>query len=135
MKQAWTDVADGFASLGRLMKERYRGASSDDQPADGGDAGPGPGAALRDAIDRFIAAGRDVGDRATDVAQDDEVKTQAKRAATSLNDALSATVDMIGNEVGELFKRPKATTTSEVTPPVPTGEIAASEPVSDDARQ
>ena len=30
MKQAWNDVAEGFSTLGRMMKERYRGASGDD---------------------------------------------------------------------------------------------------------
>ena len=71
-----------------------------------------------------------MGDRATDVARDDDVKAQAKRAATALNDALSATVDLIGNEVGELFKRPKREDHGEEAT-----EIAGTEPASDDARQ
>jgi hypothetical protein len=63
---------------------------------------------LRDAFERFVAAGRDVGLRAVDVLRDDDVKAQAKHAAGSLNDALSATVDLIGREVGSLFRRPDA---------------------------
>jgi hypothetical protein len=132
MKQAWNDVAEGFSTLGRMMKDSYQGASGD-EPGDTATAGATTGgtqdarAALRDAFDRLVAAGRDLGDRAADVARDDDVKAQAKRAAASLNDALSATVDLIGEEVGGLFKRSKGNHSSP--------EIAASEPPTDDARQ
>ena len=130
MKHAWNDVADGFSSLGRMMKERYQGASDDerDVAASTSDAG----AALRDAFDRLVAAGRDLGDRAAEVARDEEVRAQAKRAATSLNDALSATVDLIGEEVGGFFKRSKDDVTKGNDP---SPEIQASEPPADDARQ
>lgn len=121
MKQAWTDVGDGFGALGRLIKDRYQGAPADETGSTSSASG-----ALRDAIDKLVAAGREVGDRATDVVRDDDVKEQAKQAATALNDALSATVDMIGKEVGDLFKRPKHDEPSE---------IAGTEPTSDDARQ
>ena len=114
MKQAWSDVADGFTELGKLVKTRYQGTGGDDA---GGGEEPSSGAALKDAIDRLVAAGREVGDRATDVARDDDVKAQAKRAATSLNDALSATVDLIGDEVGALFKRPKSADRTQIDPP------------------
>jgi hypothetical protein len=40
-----------------------------------------------------------------DVLRDAGVNAQAKDAAASLNDALSATVAMIGNEVGQRFGR------------------------------
>ena len=53
-----------------------------------------------------MAAVREVGERAADVARDDDVKAQARQAAASLNDALSATVNMIGEHFGGLFKRP-----------------------------
>ena len=127
MKQAWNDVADGFSALGRMMKERYQAAGGDES---GEPAAPGgtqdAGAALRDALDKLVAAGRELGDRAGDVARDDEVKAQAKRAATSLNDALSATVDMIGDQVGGLFKRSKGSDD-------PTLEVPAPQPPVDDA--
>ena len=110
MKDAWNHVAEGFASLGRLMKERFE-ADETAQPLPGEDTAAGE--ALREAFERLVAAGRDVGQRAVDVLRDDEVKGQAKQAATALNDALSATVDLIGREVGGLFgrgdKRPDAT--------------------------
>jgi hypothetical protein len=113
MKQAWSDVADGFTELGKLVKTRYKGTGEDDA----GSQQPATGAAMKDAIDRLVAAGRDLGDRAADVARDDDVKAQAKRAAASLNDALSATVDLIGAEVGALFKRPKSDDSTEIDPP------------------
>jgi hypothetical protein len=128
MKQAWNDVAEGFSALGRMMKERYEGASGD-EPGDAATAGGGSdaGAALRDAFDGLVAAGREFGDRAADVARDDDVRAQARRAAVSLNDALSATVDLIGEEVGGLFRRSKGDDSSR--------EITVSEPPADDARQ
>ncbi len=89
MKQAWNDVADGFSTLGRMMKERYQDAGEVEtgQTATEGAASESD-AAFRQAFERVVAAGREVGDRAVDVARDDDVKVQAKRAASSLNDAL-----------------------------------------------
>ena len=130
MKHAWNDAADGFSALGRMMKERYQGGSGEER--DVTTSTPDAGAALRDAFDRLVAAGRDLGDRAADVARDDEVRAQAKRAATSLNDALSATVDLIGDEVGGFFKRSKDDV-AEGSDPSP--EIQASEPPADDVRR
>jgi len=105
MQDAWNHVAEGFASLGRLMKERFDADErAQSLPAED-NAG---GEALRESFDRFVAAGRDVGRRAVDVARDDSVKGQAKEAATALNDAISATVDLIGREVGGLFGRGEA---------------------------
>ena len=130
MKHAWNDVADGFSALGRMMKERYQGASGEEREVTTSTAETG--AALRDAVDRLVAAGRDLGDRAADVARDDEVRAQAKRAATSLNDALSATVDLIGEEVGGIFKRSKEDVAKGSDP---SPEIQASEPPADDVRQ
>jgi hypothetical protein len=97
-----------------MMKEHYQGAPATPEPEPAeptttpGDRGvPDAIAALREAFDHLVAAGRELGERAADVARDDEVKAQAKRAATTLNDALSATVDMIGNEVSGWFARPQ----------------------------
>jgi hypothetical protein len=124
MKDAWNEVADGFADLGRTMKERYQG---DERPSPGAEANAA-GEALRDAFERFVNAGRDVGLRAVDVLRDDDVKAQAKHAATSLNDALSATVDLIGREVGSLFRRPDAPIDVPVEPEVEAAAAIAAEP-------
>lgn len=102
MKDAWNDVGEGFASLGRMMKERFE-ADESAQPLPPEDSAAGE--ALREAFERLVAAGRDVGQRAVDVLRDDDVKAQARQAATALNDALSATVDLIGREVSGLFGR------------------------------
>ena len=122
MKQAWNDVADGFSSLGRLVKHRYQGEETDEAEAaapveDAAGSTGDAGTALRDALQHLVDAGRDLGDRAADVARDDEIKEQAKRAAVSLNDALAATVDMITEQVGSLFKRPEAAPASDVIDP------------------
>jgi hypothetical protein len=104
LKDVWGQVADGFSSLGQSMKDRYRGEDDAPSPADDADAARD---ALREAFERLVSAGRDVGQRAVDTLRDDDVRAQAKQAASTLNDALSATVDLIGREVGGLF-RPRA---------------------------
>ncbi|MET0325574.1 MAG: hypothetical protein ABW219_10150 [Ilumatobacteraceae bacterium] len=140
MKEAWSEVADGFSSLGRLVKNRYAGEPDDAEPAPAADPGGGAagdaGTALRDALQHLVDAGRDLGDRAADVARDGEIKEQAKRAAVSLNEALAATVDMITDQVGSLFKRPDPTPpTSEVidAPVEATASDAPSAPDTSDA--
>jgi hypothetical protein len=51
MKQAWNDVAEGFSTLGRMMKERYHGASGDEPGAAAtADGTPDARAALREAF-------------------------------------------------------------------------------------
>ena len=114
MRDAWNEVADGFAKLGDAMKDRYRG-EADGAPADGAAGAPSGYEGLREAFERLIDAGREVGQRSIDVLRDPDVNSQAKDAASSLNDALSATVDLIGNEVGRWFGR-GATATQDATP-------------------
>jgi hypothetical protein len=130
MKAAWDEVAESFSALGQAMKDRYTGGTSgteastaaaetgaDSSEATGeatGDAAGGDAAgsqrsgdataALREAFDQLLAAGRQFGDRAAALVRDDEVKAQAKHVATALNSALEATVDQIGDEVRGFFK-------------------------------
>ena len=117
MKDAWNEVAEGFAKLGSVMRDRYRGGT-DDAPGSAdtrtaADTGTAAGfERLREAFERLVEAGRDVGQRSVDVVRDADVNAQAKDAARSLNDALSATVDMIGNEVGQWFGRGETTSTT-----------------------
>ncbi|MBA3605618.1 MAG: hypothetical protein M3487_00030 [Actinomycetota bacterium] len=137
MKQAWGDVASGFTTLGRMMRDRYRAPDADSPPEDA-DAAPATDAdddgareadaALRGAFDRLVAASREFGDRAADVAHDDDVKTQARQAASTLNQALAATADLIGAQIGGLFN--KQSSAADPSPDVP-----ASEPPADDPRQ
>jgi hypothetical protein len=107
MKHAWNEVGDGFAALGRMVKDRYRAGdepAGDATPIDDDDDREG---AFREAVDRLVAAGRDLGDRAADVARDDDVKEQAKQAAANLNDAINVTVNLIGDQVTGFLNRKK----------------------------
>jgi hypothetical protein len=126
MRQAWDEVADGFSTLGRMMKERYQEAGDNGETATVGGTSDAD-AAFRQAFERLVAAGRELGARAADVARDDDIKAQAKRATSSLSDALSTTMNFLGEEVGGFFRRTKGDGDST--------EIPRSEPPGDDARQ
>lgn len=124
MKQAWSDVEQRVSALGQMVKEHYRGAGDGEQEADAIAGGRDAGPELKAAFERLLAAVREVGERAADMARDDDVKAQARQAASSLNDALSATVNMIGEQVGALFKRsdkdgtePAGSTAPPIDPP------------------
>jgi hypothetical protein len=124
MKQAWDGVADGFSTLGRMMKERYEEAGDDGESATTG--ATETNAAFRQAFERLLEAGRELGARAAEVARDDDIRAQAKRATSTLNEALTATMNFLGEEVGGLFRRTKGDDATE---------IPASEPPAEDARQ
>jgi hypothetical protein len=131
MKEAWRDVEDGFSTLGRMMRARYQGATDDtSEPASKTGEASDAAAALRDAFEQLVAAGRELGDRAADVVRDDDIRAQAKQAATSLNDALSATVELIGDQVTGFFKRPP----DDASPGEPRA-VPRSSPTDGDARQ
>ncbi len=123
IKHAWNDVAESFSALGRAMRERYQGdadadpgapatvdTSTDRDVEDGAASGAttsrgsDPAAALREAFEQLLAAGRDFGERATGFARDEHVKAQAKNVGTTLNEALEATFDQIGKELRGFFK-------------------------------
>ena len=122
VKDAWNDVAEGFAKLGSAMRDRYRSETGDVPGA--ADTGTAAGfERLREAFERLVDAGRDVGQRSVDVLRDADVNAQAKDAARALNDALSATVNMIGDEVGQWFghgETTSATVASDAPGPIDT---------------
>jgi hypothetical protein len=134
MKQAWSDVEQRLSTLGQAIKEHYR-AAGDDEPDVGAKVGGDRDvvAALNGAFDRLVAAVREVGERAADVARDDDVKAQARQAAASLNDALSATVTMIGEQVGGLFKRPERKGSEPTGSSAPPAAPSIEAPPADDA--
>jgi hypothetical protein len=123
-----------LSSLGQMIKEHYR-AADDGEPDVGATVGGDreAGAALKGAFDRLVAAVREVGERAADVARDDDVKAQARQAAASLNDALSATVNMIGEQVGGLFKRPDKKGSGPAGSTAPPAQTSIETPPPDDA--
>jgi hypothetical protein len=101
MKQAWNDVAEDFSRLGKVMKERYEGHAPDSAPdADRADADAG----VRAAFERLLAAGREFGDRIADVVTGDDVRAQAKQTGQRLNDAMTTTADLLGDQVRGVFK-------------------------------
>ena len=130
IKDAWSDVADHFSTFGRTMKERF---DREPQPAEPGERGADPTAALREAFEQLIAAGRELGDKVTGIVRDDALKGQARDVGASINQALEATVNQITGEMRSFFKGSTppadpvdATATDEVN------EAPASTPASDD---
>jgi hypothetical protein len=115
MKQRWEDVGQRFEALGRVVKERYQSAESASETAHAAehdDAGQ-ERAALREAFEKVVAAAQELGERAASIVRDPAVKEQTTLVARSLNEALTASVDQIGDEVGRLLKRTKGAASSE----------------------
>ena len=110
MKLRWDDVGQRFEALGRVVKERYQSEPS--SGAEDMDASE-ERAALREAFEKVVAAARELVDRSASVVRDPAVKEQTSLVARSLNDALTASVDQIGEEVGRFLKRTKGVDSSE----------------------
>lgn len=96
VKQAWNEVVEQVGRLGATMRDRYRTAADD--------VGADEAAAVRSALDRFVAAGRELGARVGEVARDDEITADAKAAAGALDDALVRTVDLITSRLESVFR-------------------------------
>jgi len=101
IKDAWSDVADHFSTFGRTMKERFDREPAATEP---GERGADPSAALREAFEQLIAAGRDLGDKVTGLVRDDALKGQAREVGASINQALEATVNQITGEMRSFLK-------------------------------
>lgn len=112
MRESWHEVAERFSALGRSAKERYRATAVEDDEADGADADAAEreertSAALKAALEQLMSAGRELGERVADVARDDELRRQAKQTSSTLDEALSATVQLIEEQANNLFRRSK----------------------------
>ena len=101
IKDAWSDVAESFSTFGRTMKDRFE---REPAPSEPGERGADPTAALREAFEQLIAAGRDLGDKFTGIVRDDALKGQAREVGTSINHALEATINQITGEMRSFFK-------------------------------
>ena len=114
MKQRWEDVGQRFEALGRVLKERYHSAerAPDTAHAAEQDEASEERAALREAFDKIVEAAQELGERAASIVRDPAVKEQTTLVARSLNEALTASVDQIGDEMGRLLKRTKGAPSS-----------------------
>jgi hypothetical protein len=128
MNEAWTDVAEGFSALGGAMKDKLRGTDEGPEPAQEVVAA---GDALRDSLDRLIAAASDVGQRTVGLVRDEEVRGRVREVATSLNEALSATVDLVGREVSAMFRRPDRPPAPPVEGELPSTTAPGADPIGD----
>jgi gas vesicle protein len=121
MKAAWDEVGDSFATLAKLVRERYRAADGEAETGSGGPTRPVDGdadqeaaAKFRKALDSLMDAARDLSDRASGITHSEEIRSQARQAGTSLNSALSKTVDALMDDLSDLFKTVKSEWTEVV---------------------
>jgi len=130
IKDAWSDVAESFSTFGRRMKERFE---REPAPSESDERGSEPTAALREAFEQLIAAGRDLGDKVTGIVRDDALKGQAREVGTSINHALEATINQITGEMRSFFKgsTPPSDTVDATAADTGTVEPIATEGVGD----
>ena len=100
MKHAWSEVGGRFSALGEAVKQRSK-AKTATAPADAS-VDDDDRSALRDAIGKLKAAAKEFGDTASTVVKDPDVRAHTKDVAQSLNTALSATVDQLGDDACKL---------------------------------
>jgi hypothetical protein len=113
MKQAWNDVAETFTSLGRAMKDHYERFDHEEaaDEADRADVG-----GVRATLDRVVDAGRDLGEKIVGTVADEDVKSQARQVLHALNEALSATVEIVGEQLSSVVKRSPARSRESASP-------------------
>ena len=101
--QSWQEVGEKFTALGRKFKEHYeaRGASEEGTPED---IPIDEKSELKQAMDTMGEGLERVFGSIGDSLQDDEVKSQAKSAFSSLLDAIGDTFSELGDEVRNMGK-------------------------------
>lgn len=98
VQRAWRDLSDQVGRLGALLRDRATAPAEPREPTEAATD------AMREALDRLVAAGRELGDRVSEIAHDDEVRDTARGTARSLDDALRATVDLIATEIDQFVR-------------------------------
>lgn len=94
-KEAWNDAGDKFSKLGERFKSYYK-SGYDDKPS--GEAVKEAFDAVSDSLERlFSSLGSAI--------KDEDVQAEAKSAAAAVVDALGVTVEDLGVELKNLFKR------------------------------
>ena len=116
VKQVWRELADQVGALGTTIQDRLQDAGSGDATSDDADHSEHD-AALRDAFEQLVQAGKEFGERLGDVDRDDEVKQRAKAATSSLDAALRATVDLVVGKVGNVVRTDRHEGDSGTSPP------------------
>ena len=111
-KQAWNDVGERFASLGKRLSERYQ------------EAGRGGEADARETQRTLEDTAKEIGEQITRgldalgaTIRDDEAKADLKQALTAVGDALGATFD----EAAEAIRRTVGSKDENAPPPPPSG--------------
>lgn len=108
VKDSWKALGDQMSALGSLVRQRINempdGADEADQSqsqaiASGSTVEHGATHEIKAALDRVVAATRELGERIGEASRDDEIKANAKETMGSLDSALRATVDFIAAEV------------------------------------
>lgn len=111
VKQVWRDLGEQIGDLGASIQARFREAPASDASRAEHEA------AVRDALRRLVDAGRELGERLGDVANDEVVQQHAKAAATSLDAALTATVEMVAGKVERLVQHERPGDRADTPPP------------------
>jgi hypothetical protein len=96
--QVWKEVGERFAALGQLLKDRYQ-----QQAESGTEAEARPH--VEDALHRLADALDEVVTAAGETVRDAAVAEEARRAARSLGDALSATFEDVHDGLRDRFKQ------------------------------
>jgi hypothetical protein len=96
-EKVWTEVGERFASLGRLLRQRYQ-EEAERMAADRPTGVEHSLHHLADALDEVFSS---VGETVRDTA----VAEEARRAARSLGDALSATFEDVDAGLHDRFKQ------------------------------
>jgi hypothetical protein len=94
-EKVWTEVGERFTALGHLMKDRYRRQA----------AGAGPSRDAEDSMRRLADALDEVFTAAGETVRDPAVAEEARRAARSLGEALSATFEDVDDGLRDRFRR------------------------------
>lgn len=121
--QAWQEVGEKFTALGRKFKQHYEDRGEGTEPTEG-DVTAGAPADVKKAVDNVGDSLERVFGSIGDSLQDEEVKSQARSAFSSLVDALGATFSEIGQEVRKMGQprdeneasRERVTVTDEAPP-------------------
>jgi hypothetical protein len=115
-KEAWSDVGDRFAEVGKRLSDRYH-SLGESEGAEAEERRVKVEEALRAARDQLDRAFTSVGDTLRDPATKDSLG----KAVTSLGDAISATFTEAGDEIRKRFGKRDAggdeTGSGGATPP------------------